>query len=31
VAYSVPPPELDDPPVEQATAGPGERRSTRRG
>jgi hypothetical protein len=25
------PPELDEPPVEQATAGPGEKRATRRG
>jgi len=31
VSYSVAPPELADPPVEQATAAPGEKRSTRRG
>ena len=31
VSYSVPPAELAEPPVEQATAAPGERRSTRRG
>lgn len=27
VSYSVPPPELAEPPVEQATAAPGERRA----
>lgn len=32
VSFSVPPPELAEPPVEQATAGPGERRgAVRRG
>lgn len=31
MAYSVPPPEMAEPPVEQATAGPGEKRNTRRG
>lgn len=30
LAFSVPPAGWDDPPVEQATAGPGERRQTRR-
>jgi hypothetical protein len=29
LAYSVPPAELADPPVEQATAAPGERRARR--
>ena len=29
--YSVPPEELTEAPVEQATAGPGEKRPTRRG
>lgn len=31
LAYSTPPPEMADPPVEQATAGPGEKRNVRRG
>ena len=31
VSYSTPPAELADPPVEQATAAPGEKRNTRRG
>jgi hypothetical protein len=31
VSFSVPPAELSDPPVEQATAAPGEKRETRRG
>lgn len=31
LAFSTPPPEMADPPVEQATAAPGERRSVRRG
>lgn len=30
LAFSVPPAEMADPPVEQATAEPGERRSVRR-
>jgi hypothetical protein len=30
VSFSAPPAELADAPVEQATAGPGEKRSTRR-
>jgi hypothetical protein len=30
LAFSTPPPELSEPPVEQATAAPGERRSVRR-
>lgn len=29
--FSVPPAEMAEPPVEQATAAPGERRNTRRG
>lgn len=29
--FSVPPAEMADPPVEQATAAPGEKRATRRG
>lgn len=29
--FTVRPPEADEPPVEQATAAPGERRNTRRG
>ena len=29
--YGDPPPEMAEPPVEQATAAPGERRNTRRG
>ena len=31
VTYSAAPAELSDPPVEQATAGPGEKRTVRRG
>jgi hypothetical protein len=31
LAFSAPPPEMADPPVEQATAEPGEKRSIRRG
>lgn len=31
LAFSSPPAELADPPVEQATAAPGERRNVRRG
>ena len=31
VSFSAPPAELADAPVEQATAGPGEKRATRRG
>lgn len=31
LAYSTPPPEMADAPVEQATAAPGEKRNTRRG
>lgn len=31
MSFSVPPPEMAEPPVEQATAAPGERRNTRRG
>ncbi len=31
LAFSQPPAELADPPVEQATAAPGERRTARRG
>lgn len=31
LSYTVAPPELAEPPVEQATAAPGERRNTRRG
>ena len=31
VTYSAPPAELSEAPVEQATAGPGEKRATRRG
>lgn len=31
MAYSTPPPEMAEPPVEQATAVPGEKRNTRRG
>jgi hypothetical protein len=31
MSYSVPPPEMAEPPVEQATAGPGEKRNVRRG
>ena len=31
LAYSAPPPEMADPPVEQATAAPGEKRNVRRG
>lgn len=31
LTYSVPPPEMSEPPVEQATAAPGEKRSVRRG
>jgi hypothetical protein len=30
LAFSTPPPELSEAPVEQATAAPGERRNTRR-
>lgn len=30
VSFSVAPPELSEPPVEQATAAPGEKRATRR-
>jgi hypothetical protein len=30
LAFSTPPPEMADPPVEQATAAPGERRNVRR-
>ncbi len=30
LSYTTPPPEMSDPPVEQATAAPGERRVTRR-
>ena len=31
VTFSAAPPELAEPPVEQATAGPGEKRNVRRG
>jgi hypothetical protein len=31
MSYSTPPPEMAEPPVEQATAAPGEKRNTRRG
>jgi hypothetical protein len=31
MSYSVPPPEMAEPPVEQATAAPGEKRTVRRG
>ena len=31
VSYSTPPPELAEPPAEQATAAPGEKRNIRRG
>lgn len=30
LAFSTPPPEMSEPPVEQATAAPGERRNVRR-